>query len=247
MSLRIDSTEWIAGALLIGETGLGVLGAAIPSTGDSGAGYAYNDLSLPADNAKEICGRITTWPALGTLTAFEDTSFEFTGPDGSHSFQYQLYVDGVATGSPSTVALTIGAVNGAATATLQSLALTAPTATAIGTIAGDGTATASMSSVQLTAPAAIASGTNAGAAVASAAIAAIALTSPSASAYSTANVTASATLRMMQLTAPTGHATGSGLFTRAPSGAGPQVILSSSRRPHQVATKRPAQQNTRRF
>ena len=109
MSLRIDTTELISGALLIGETGLGVLGSAIPATGDNGAGYAYNDLSLPADNSKEICGRITTWPSAGTLFAYEDTSFDFTAPDGAYSFQYQLYVDGVATGSPTTVNLQVGA------------------------------------------------------------------------------------------------------------------------------------------
>lgn len=109
MSLRIDTTEWISGALLIGETGLGVLGQNIPSTGDNGPGYTYNDLSLPADNAKEICGRITSWPSAGTLFANEDTSFTFSGaPDGTYTFQYQLYVDGVATGSPATVTLTVG-------------------------------------------------------------------------------------------------------------------------------------------
>ena len=109
MSLRIDSTEWISGALLIGETGLGVLAENVPSTGTSGASYLYNDLSLPADNGKEICGRITAWPSDGTLYAYEDGSFSFTGaPDGAYSFDYQLYVDGVATGAPATVDLTVG-------------------------------------------------------------------------------------------------------------------------------------------
>lgn len=109
MSLRIDSAELISGALVIGGTGLGVLGQDIPATGDSGASYLYNDLSLPADNAKEICGRITSWPSAGTLYAYEDGSFSFTGaPDGAYSFDYQLYVDGVATGSPVTAALTVG-------------------------------------------------------------------------------------------------------------------------------------------
>lgn len=107
MSLRIDSTEWISGALIIGNTGFGVVGSDIPSSGDSGAAYCYNDLTLPADNGKEICGRITTWPTAGALTAYEDTSFEFTGPGGSYSFQYQLYVDGVATGSPTNVTLVV--------------------------------------------------------------------------------------------------------------------------------------------
>jgi hypothetical protein len=133
MSLRIDTSEWIAGSLLIGDTGLGVLGSAIPSTGGSGAGYAYNDLSLPADSTKEICGQITTWPSAGTLTAYEDTSFDFSGaPDGTYTFTYQLYVDGVATGSPATVTLSVGTISGNASGTPASITLSAPTATATG-------------------------------------------------------------------------------------------------------------------
>lgn len=94
---------------ILGTPHSGVLGSEIPSTGGNGAGYAYNDLSLPADANKEICGRITTWPSDGTLFAYEDTSFTFTGaPDGTYSFQYQLYVDGVETGDPATVNLTVG-------------------------------------------------------------------------------------------------------------------------------------------
>jgi len=97
------------GQRVCGTPKSGVLGSLIPSTGDNGAGYTYNDLSLPADNAKDICGRITSWPSAGTLTAYEDTSFEFSGaPDGAYAFQYQLYVDGVAVGSPSTVSLSVG-------------------------------------------------------------------------------------------------------------------------------------------
>jgi hypothetical protein len=87
----------------------GVIGSLIPSTGDSGPGYTYNDLSIPDDNLKEICGYITTWPSDGVLYANEDTSFTFTNaPDGVYTFQYQLYVDGVATGSPATVTLQVG-------------------------------------------------------------------------------------------------------------------------------------------
>lgn len=107
MSHRYDSA-WISGAHLFGNAGLGVLAETIPDDGDDGASYLYNDLSLPADNGKEICGRITTWPSSGTLTAYEDGSFEFDAANGSYSFQYQLYVDGVATGSPATVDLLIG-------------------------------------------------------------------------------------------------------------------------------------------
>lgn len=109
MSLIIDSSDWISGCLLIGETGFGVLAENIPSTGGDGASYLYNDLSLPADNGKEICGQITSWPSAGSLYAYEDGSFSFTGaPDGAYTFSYQLYVDGVATGSPVTVDLLVG-------------------------------------------------------------------------------------------------------------------------------------------
>lgn len=80
--------------------------------GAYGAGYAYNDLDLPTDNGKEICGRITSQPSAGTLYANEDTSFTFSGAsDGVYTFNYQLYVDGVSTGSPTTVTLYVGAIS----------------------------------------------------------------------------------------------------------------------------------------
>lgn len=100
MSLRIDATELISGAYVIGETGLGVLGSAIPSTGEHGASYLYNDLSLPADNDKEIRGLIVTPPSDGTFYAWEDGSFSLVGaPDGVYSFTYRLFVDGVDLGT----------------------------------------------------------------------------------------------------------------------------------------------------
>lgn len=88
----------------------GVLGSEIPSAGPNGAGYLYNDLTLPADANKEVRGQIVTWPSAGTLKAYEDSSFEFSGaPDGNYSFEYQLYVDGVAVGATQVVLLSIGA------------------------------------------------------------------------------------------------------------------------------------------
>jgi len=107
MSLRVDTVSLISGAIVCGNRGLGVLGSLIPASGDHGPGYTYNDLSLPADNGKEICGRITTWPTGGALTTYEDTSFEYSGT--TDTFQYQLYVDGVAVGLPTTVTLQVGA------------------------------------------------------------------------------------------------------------------------------------------
>jgi hypothetical protein len=112
MSIRVSSTPWIAGAVVVGHQGGGVLAESIPSAGDHGAGYTYSALSFPADNGKEICGRITRWPTLGTLVAREDTSFTYDG--ASDSFEYQLYVDYVAVGSPQMVSLTFGALLNAA-------------------------------------------------------------------------------------------------------------------------------------
>lgn len=108
MSQRFGS-PWIAGAHLFGDAGFGLLAENIPSTGDNGPSYLYNDISLPTDAGKEVCGRITTWPSAGQLFAYEDGSFEFVGaPDGAYSFGYQLYVDGVPTGAPVTADLYVG-------------------------------------------------------------------------------------------------------------------------------------------
>jgi hypothetical protein len=108
MSHRYD-TAWIAGAHLYGDSGLGVLGADIPATGDNGASFLYNDLSLPADSGKEICGRITSWPTNGTLDADETGAFTYTPfSDGLDSFTYQLKVDGADVGAPATVTLQVG-------------------------------------------------------------------------------------------------------------------------------------------
>ena len=117
MSLRVDTSPLISGALVVGNRGLGVLGSAVPSTGDNGAGYLYNDLSLPADASKEVRGLILTQPSAGTLYAYEDSSFEFTGaPDGTYTFTYRLYVDGADTGV-GTVNLQVGSPVAAVSAT----------------------------------------------------------------------------------------------------------------------------------
>ena len=107
MSIRVDSSSLIAGSVVVGVPGLGVLAESVPSTGEHGAGYLYDSLEFPADAGKEVRGLITTWPTLGTLTAFEDSSFEYDGP--SDTFAFQMYVDGVATGTPQPVTMTVGA------------------------------------------------------------------------------------------------------------------------------------------
>jgi hypothetical protein len=108
MSLRIDTAELISGAYVIGDTGLGVLGSTVPSTGEHGPSCLYNDLSLPADNDKEVRGLIVTPPAAGAFFAYEDGSFSLVGaPDGAYTFVYRLFVDGVDLGTAAAT-ITIG-------------------------------------------------------------------------------------------------------------------------------------------
>jgi hypothetical protein len=112
MSLRVSPTPLIEGALVVGNTGLGVLGSTVPSSGSSGASYLYNDLTLPADNNIEVRGLIVTPPSVGTFFAFEDGSFTLTGaPDGSYSFVYRLFADGVDMGT-TTATVVMGALAG---------------------------------------------------------------------------------------------------------------------------------------
>lgn len=111
--IRFDTTPWIAGALVFGEAGFGVLGSMIaPPTNDGDghfyAGLAYASLTLPADANTEIALRMTSQPSAGVLTVYEDTSFSFIGaPIGTYTALGQLYADGVPTGSPLTVTLIV--------------------------------------------------------------------------------------------------------------------------------------------
>lgn len=109
MSIRVDSSPLITGAVVVGVPGLGVLAESVPSTGEHGAGYLYASLEFPADAGKEVRGLITTWPTLGTLTAYEDSSFEYDG--ASDTFAFQMYVDGQPVGTPQTVTVTVGAAS----------------------------------------------------------------------------------------------------------------------------------------
>lgn len=108
-SLRIDTTEPISGALVIGDTGLGVLGSSIPSTGTHGPGYAYDSVILQPDYAgKEYRATIDAKPAALQLTALETSAFTATGPDGTHVVSWSLYEDGLLVGS-STFEVRFGA------------------------------------------------------------------------------------------------------------------------------------------
>lgn len=237
MSHRYDSSL-IAGAHVYGVGSLGVIGSAIPSTGDNGAGYAYNDLSLPADNAKEICGRITSWPASGTLTAYEDTSFEFTASDGAYSFQYQLYVDGVATGSPETVSLYVGSApvtiaGNIGTASAYGLASSVASAATISAALGTATASGFAASISL------------GNEVVISCTTADAVASGYTAEISTA-FNLAAKLGIAAASGKTAVITSIGQYVSAPAGSGPIVMSASTIRPKNASTTRPLSTNTTR-
>lgn len=108
-TLRCDTSPLIAGRLVVGDPGLGVLGSEVPCgvTGiDDPPGC--ND-SLTADSEYQFL--VTTWPTSGTLIVEENSSFSYEQPtDGSYYFEYQLVEDGVDVGSPVRVDLNVGAV-----------------------------------------------------------------------------------------------------------------------------------------
>jgi hypothetical protein len=141
-SLRIDTAELISGAYVIGDVGLGVLGSTVPSTGEHGPSYLYNDLVLPDDAGKEIRGLIVTPPSAGTFFAFEDGSFTLVGaPDGTYTFVYRLFVDGVDFGTAeATIVIGVDGLQG--TAVLSGI-------TASGTIIGGGFPDIPLTNIQM--------------------------------------------------------------------------------------------------
>lgn len=158
MSLRIDTSDLYTSSIVIGNTGLGVLAETIPSSGDSGASFLYNDLSFPADNGKEISGEILSFPSSGTFFAYEDGSFEFSGAaDGRYDFTYRLRKDGVISGT-YVVTLTVGSINGTSSGTLALLTLISVSGSGNGSgvITADGTGVGSLAQLQLTYPTAVA-------------------------------------------------------------------------------------------
>jgi hypothetical protein len=106
MSYRFDA-PLITGAYHFGNRGLGVLGSAIPTTSDHGGAVLANDLVLPNDLTREIRCLLVTSPSSDTLVLYEDGSFTFSAPDGTYSFVYRLFEDGMDKGT-ATVTVTIG-------------------------------------------------------------------------------------------------------------------------------------------
>lgn len=126
MSYLFDSAPQGITGYHFGCSGLGQTGAYIranTATGDHGPGYLYNDWDSSADDAKEFQGLVLTPPVAGTLFAYEDGSFTFSGaPDGTYTFTYRLYVDGVDLGTQTaTIVIGGGGVLGASSITLGTI------------------------------------------------------------------------------------------------------------------------------
>ena len=102
----------IAGSVVYGDPGLGVLGSVIratTATGPHGAGLLYNDWDA-GDDDKEFRALIVTPPASGTLSVNEDGSFTLSGAtDGTYTLVYRLFVDGVDLGT-ATATFNVGIV-----------------------------------------------------------------------------------------------------------------------------------------
>ncbi|MBV2206652.1 MAG: hypothetical protein KUL87_14620 [Pseudomonas sp.] len=85
--------------------GMGILGSDIPTAGDNGGSPVLND-GISA--GKEYRWALVTPPASGTITLYEDLTFEFSGAsDGIHSATYRLWEDGVDQGT-ATITLQVG-------------------------------------------------------------------------------------------------------------------------------------------
>lgn len=236
MSLRNLNQSKSRGRIC-GTSKSGVRGSLIPSTGEHGSAYAYPSLSLPADNDKEICGYITTWPVgLTTFEADEDTSFTATAPDGVYTFEFQISVFGVDVGVPQTATLTFGdgvvtctIGNAEATGATASIAFNVVIAALVGSAGADGVAATITSGVTIACAVGAASADGLDAQVFQATVIS-AITGNALAAGSTASILDST------------------VYARAPSGSGytPRRSEASSR-PMQSSSSRPAaiQRNNR--
>lgn len=94
-SVRIDSAPLISGAVVVGVAGHGVMGAAVPTTGDDGPSLIYPSLVLPYDNTVEVRVVVTAVSPGVTVQLNEDGSGVVTVPtDGSHWVDATVYKAG---------------------------------------------------------------------------------------------------------------------------------------------------------
>ena len=95
-TVRVDSAPLISGAVVFGTAGHGVLGSAVPTTGDDGGSLIDLYLTRPYDNDVEVRWRVTGVSAGVTIRSDENGAATVTVPsDGTHWIDYEIYKAGV--------------------------------------------------------------------------------------------------------------------------------------------------------
>lgn len=87
----------------------GVLGAVVPGEDiefADGAALLYNEVISQGLEANYVWLQVLSISA-GSIIVFDDSSFVFTGPSGTHTLTYNLYVDGVLQAGTGTATLII--------------------------------------------------------------------------------------------------------------------------------------------
>ena len=116
-TVRVDSTPLVSGAVVVGVAGHGVLGAAVPTTGDDGASLLDQYLTRPYDDDVEVRIVVTAVSAGVTVQLNEDGSGVVTVPsDGAHWIDYEIYKAG-ALFTSDRANFSVGALTGAMAAT----------------------------------------------------------------------------------------------------------------------------------
>ena len=108
--IRLDSSQLIAGKTLVSAyAGHGVTASDIPSTGENGAGYLFNDVAAQSMlSTDQVRGEILSLPSAGVMVVNENSSFSFTdAPVGTYTATYRGFRNGVSYGD-YTITLNIG-------------------------------------------------------------------------------------------------------------------------------------------
>ncbi|XVJ69949.1 MAG: hypothetical protein HEQ39_10020 [Rhizobacter sp.] len=94
-TVRVDSTSLIPGAVVVGVAGHGVLGSAVPTTGDDGPPPLRTHLTPTYDDSVEVRWVVTAVSAGVTVQSEETGACTITVPsDGSHWIDYQVFKAG---------------------------------------------------------------------------------------------------------------------------------------------------------
>lgn len=115
MSCRVDTAPLIASSCIVGDSGHGVLGSEVPSTGEFGAGLLFNDVQASGWGANEV-RVLVTGHNFTTLFVHENTAVEGTVPgNGVYTVSFDVFLDGILQGQSQALFLVgiVGVMSGA--------------------------------------------------------------------------------------------------------------------------------------